>query len=363
MGIALPKNPFPETTQAVSSAFSNTVVAPITNKAQEILRPTEISQIKEAITTLEPRSYWDIDHYTVDGIDVPRYISEVKDPIAEVHFCTGFNSTPLVYAPYFDVMNELGLSVFATKLLQNQELGTEDPEELVQFHLKSTLDFFSSSRVKDHNKDVVKIGLTHSAAGGYVNYHTTDFQSLVPITNNFRGGFLHLAAFFDMANASKRFHPINHKIFMEFAKRNKELLTSDSVIGQGVSAYHRILKGAPPVFSADKEPTFGEILALRSISDTTIQRLEKSKTQPILRQRFALSTLDDASCSQTGGLVADLQGAEKTDYHASHNPQLEKQKNADRVTGRFCEMAYNAPTGPITEYTKPKPQATLEPAA
>jgi hypothetical protein len=296
-----------------------------------------------------------MDHYTVQGIDVPRIISEAKDPVVEFHFCTGFNSTPLVYAPHFELMNKLGISVFASKLLQAEELGTDDPEELINFQLASTRDFFTSDRVREHNKDIPKVGGAHSAAGGYATHHTTEFNALVAMTHNFRGGMLYIAPFFDTANGSKRFYPKGHKIFTTVANWNKTSLTSDTIIGKGHSTFQRKIKKEPQVFSADKEPTYGEILALTNIGDITIDRLENSETQPLLRQRFALPTKDSASCSKTGGYVADLSGAEKTGYDAHHNPQLETQENADRVTARIAKMGHNASSASITEYTKPKP--------
>jgi hypothetical protein len=362
----------PKTTLAATTAFANTVsnavitptstalnngiVAPITSKAHEILSPPpEIIQARASIRDLEPQPHWDVDYYTVDGIDVPRYISEAKDPIVEFHFCTGFNSTPLVYAKKIDLLNKLGISCFATKLLQAEELGTGDPEDLIQFHLDSTENFFTSSRVREHNKGIIKVAGTHSASGGYVSNHMTYLENVIAITQNFPGGILHIAPFFDMANASKRFNSsLIHNAFVAFAKENPNLLTSDSLRGKGYSAYQRVKNKEPQVFSADKDPTYGEILALRGIGDQTIERLEANNWQPTLRQRFALPTKDSASCSKTGGHVADLGGAEKTDYDAHHNPELESQKNVDRVTGRVAEMGHNAPQEPITAYTKPK---------
>jgi hypothetical protein len=337
-----------------STALNNGIVAPITSKAHELLSPApEIIQARASIRDLEPQPHWDVDYYTVDGIDVPRYISEAKDPIVEFHFCTGFNSTPLVYAKKIDLMNKLGISCFATKLLQSEELGTDNPEDLIQFHLDSTENFFTSSRVREHNKGIIKVAGTHSASGGYVSNHMTYLENVIAITQNFPGGILHIAPFSDVANASKRFHPMAHKLFMDTAQKHSKLLTSDTLRGKSYSAFHRA-RGEPQVFSADKDPTYGEILALRRIGDQTIERLETNDWQPTLRQRFALPTKDSASCSKTGALVADLQGAEKTDYDAHHNPELESQGNVDRVTGRVAEMGHSAPQEPITEYVKHK---------
>ncbi len=346
-------------TKTVTTALAGAVTLP-TRAIQQILSPPAIIAARKRIRDLKPPSHWDVDNYTVNGIDVPRYISEAKDPVVEFHFCTGFNSSPLVYAPVIDVMNKMGISVFATKLLQSGELDTDSPKDLIKFHLDSTRRFFTASRIRHNNKDIPKIAGTHSAAGGYLAEHTSNTLPLSQITRNFNGGALHIAPFFDIANASRRFHPKKHAIFMKYARENPHLLPSDTLRGQAVSAYNR-MKGQPQIFSADREPTYGEVLALRSIGDSTIEAHQKLPWQPTLKQHFVIATHDKASCSETAKLFADLQGASITELDAYHNPVLQSFKNVERLANRLLKMGESADvetgTSPVTEYKRPKAYA------
>jgi hypothetical protein len=322
--------------------------------------PAELYQARKQLERLtEPPLYWEMDSFNEQGINVPVYIAEAKDPVVEFHYCTGFNSTPLAYIPQIRVMNACGISVIASKLLHRDELGSPSPEELVKFHSDSARQFFSNPYIAQTNSGVVKILGTHSASGGHLANHMADEKTLAAICKRFPAA-IHIAPFLDVANASDHFNPRIAKAFLKHATKHYDKKPSDTLKGRAYMAFHSAL-GEPSICSAIDEPTYGEILALKNQGLETIKKHQDLPWKPTLRQRFVTPTKDTASCHKTGTMYAQEVGGKITELKKTyHNPVLESSENLTRLINRLL-MAQDLPAIPEGQHTIPKrPQITAE---
>lgn len=323
----------------------------IARQANRIIDPPYIERMRALVGKADTPSHWDKDHYSVKGIDVPVYIAKAKDPVVEFHFCTGFNSTPLAYIPQIETLNKNGITVVATKLLKRDDIGHCSEDEMIKFHLDSTRAFFCNPATKHQNKDIPKIAGTHSAAGGYLALHVANPLSLYQLSKNFRG-VASITPFFDVANGSKRFHPMIHDRFMKHAQHKPDAIATKTIHGKLYSSWFRF-RGEPQIFSADIEPTNGEIVKLIENGERAFKAHQAATWTPALRHRFMLAQFDTASCSKTAADMADLIGAEKIILDSYHNPVLESDENLYRLIGRLHEMKDTPPID-MKHYMVPK---------
>lgn len=337
---------------AVRSSAAN-LAAYAGSITQDLLTSAALEEKREKLKNAVPPPHWEVEHYSVNGVEIPKYIAKVEDPIVELHFCTGWKSTPLAYIPEFETLNEHGISITASKLHDHKR-----NTGFTNFDLLSTRHFFCDPTIHLKNPDVPKIAIAHSAASGYLIRHTANRLALRGLSRNFNA-LIHLTPFTDVAGASKRFHPVLHRKFVEHAERYPDRLTSEDPSGMVYSAWKRAW-GEPQICSAHEGPTYGQILELCKSGDYSIDAHKKLPWNPAIKQNFILASHDTASCPKTGKFAADLTGSDHIMLNAYHNPPLESHKNLMRLI-ECVKTLKDQPKADLLNITKPKP-ALLEEA-
>lgn len=336
----------------LSTPFSSLALQAGTFARNILSPPPETLERRQEIQDLEPPADWDVEHYTVDGVQMPIYRAEAEKPLVEFLFCTGWKSSPLVYIPIIKMLNRYRISVIASKIYDH---GRDS--DFVDFDMKSTRRFFCDPRVRLRNPDVPKVAGVHSAAGGYMYRHTANPLSLAQLTNNFRGIY-YLTPFFDVAGASSRFSPGLNKTFVNHAQARLNLFPSEDLKGAAYAAWLRA-KGEPQIFSAHEDPTYGQMLGLCESGTIGIEAHSRANHIPIIKQHFVTANHDTASSNRTGVLAGQIVGAEVCQTDAYHNPPLESNKHVYLLARKIIELGNNPAIDPAKP-TRLKKQAGIE---
>jgi len=300
--------------------------------AHKILSPPpETTELRQKIQDIEPPSDWDIEHFTVDGVEIPVYRAEVEKSKVEFYFCTGWKSSPLVYIPKIKMLNRYGISVISSKI---HDHGRNN--DFVDFDMKSTRQFFCDPKIRLRNPDVPKVAGVHSAAGGYMNRHTANPLSLRQLTQNFRAIYS-LTPFFDVAGASKRFSPRLNKKFIAHAQERLDIFPSEDLKGQAYAAWLRA-RGEPQIFSAHEDPTYGQILGLCDSGNKGIEAHSKSNHVPAIKQHYVVANHDTASSRRTGIFAGNTLEADVCEIDAYHNPPLESDQHLHVLARQIIEL-------------------------
>ena len=276
--------------------------------------------------TMPPRApaHWRKTEFETSSPHNKLYIAPAAHERARVIYISGLNSSPTFFADEIVPLQKTGISVYGYPL-PNTDEAEGDLINYLKTPVKDLLFNPDGEIYKTLKSNVPVYVVTHSTGGLLFADFTVDPQKREFLEESKIRGAVHLAPFFDIANASKIFNPLANISYTGYSVLCSRIRSGRLPTDKVYYYFTGIEPSGGEDSSSYTDPFHQQIRQLsrygRNVVKQMIELDADNDYMPIaMPQTFITGEHDPIASHRTAGLVAELQCAELLQLDCKHNP-------------------------------------------